>query len=189
MRRTNTLLFHTEQTRRSHDWQERIAVAIRNGLIAEAQEDTPRFNELLHRSYSDLKCSVNLQGSPLPDLAAVKNELQIALIGGQLMITKVNSDKDIDQLLDQDGQLKLRTPYNLFIGGQILDRGITISNLIGFYYGRNPKKAQQDIVLQHSRMYGRGPWTILPSRDSTRTKCLPGYAKHSWIRCGTARRV
>lgn len=42
----------------------------------------------------------------------------------------------------------------MFIGGQILDRGITIANLIGFYYGRNPKKFQQDTVLQHSRMYG-----------------------------------
>ena len=51
-------------------------------------------------------------------------------------------------------QLKLRTPFNMFIGGQILDRGITISNLIGFYYGRNPNRFQQDTVLQHSRMYG-----------------------------------
>ena len=147
-------LFHTEQARKSHDWQERIAVAIRDSLIAEAQEDTPRFNELLHRSYSDLKRSVNLEGSPLPTLAEVKTELAAALTGGQLMITKVNSEGDIEQLLDQDGQLKLRTPYNLFIGGQILDRGITINNLIGFYYGRNPKKFQQDTVLQHSRMYG-----------------------------------
>ena len=50
--------------------------------------------------------------------------------------------------------MKLRTPFNIFIGGQILDRGITISNLIGFYYGRTPQKMQQDTVLQHSRMYG-----------------------------------
>jgi len=40
------------------------------------------------------------------------------------------------------------------VTGQILDRGITISNLIGFYYGRNPNRFQQDTVLQHSRMYG-----------------------------------
>jgi len=46
---------------------------------------------------------------------------------------------------------------NLFIGGQILDRGVTIRNLIGFYYGRNPQKYQQDTVLQHSRMYGARP--------------------------------
>jgi hypothetical protein len=70
------------------------------------------------------------------------------------MITKVNSDKAIKELLADDGQLKLRTPLNMFIGGQILDRGITINNLIAFYYGRSPKKFQQDTVLQHSRMYG-----------------------------------
>ena len=66
------------------------------------------------------------------------------------LITKVNSDTEIKKLLAEDGQLKLRTPFNIFIGGQILDRGITISNLIAFYDGRNPNRFQQDTVLQHS---------------------------------------
>jgi hypothetical protein len=92
---------------------------------------------------------------------AVKTEVLTALVGGQIMITRVNSDKEIEELLDSNGQLKLRTPYNMFIGGQILDRGITISNLIGFYYGRNPKRFQQDTVLQHSRMYGVRPMADL----------------------------
>jgi hypothetical protein len=73
------------------------------------------------------------------------------------MITKVNSEQEIAQLLDDQGQLKLRTPLNIFIGGQILDRGITIANLIGFFYGRRPNKFQQDTVLQHSRMFGFRP--------------------------------
>ena len=60
-------------------------------------------------------------------------------------------------MLDESGQLKLRTPFNIFIGGQILDRGLTIANLIGFFYGRSPKRFQQDTVLQHSRMYGVRP--------------------------------
>jgi hypothetical protein len=58
-------------------------------------------------------------------------------------------------LLDAEtAELKLRTQANLFIGGSILDRGITVPNLISFYYGRNPKRMQADTVLQHSRMYG-----------------------------------
>jgi hypothetical protein len=69
----------------------------------------------------------------------------------------VNSDEAVKELLTDDGQLRLRTPLNMFIGGQILDRGITINNLIAFYYGRSPKKFQQDTVLQHSRMYGARP--------------------------------
>ena len=80
-----------------------------------------------------------------------------SLVDGHLMITTVNSNREIEELLDDDGQLKLRTPLNLYIGGQILDRGITIRNLIGFYYGRNPQNFQQDTVLQHARMCGARP--------------------------------
>ena len=71
-----------------------------------------------------------------------------------MLVTKVNSDEEVLAMLDRSGQLHLQAPMNIFIGGQILDRGITIANMIGFYYGRNPKKFQQDTVLQHSRMYG-----------------------------------
>ncbi|MDA1315574.1 MAG: hypothetical protein O2968_19775 [Acidobacteria bacterium] len=149
-----SFLIHTEQRRESHEWQETVATAIRDALIREARKDTPRFNGLLQSAYSDLKRSIVLEGSSLPSFDDVKFEAVGALTDGQLMITKVNSDKDIHELLDDNGQLKLRTPLNMFIGGQILDRGITINNLIAFYYGRNPKRFQQDTVLQHSRMYG-----------------------------------
>jgi hypothetical protein len=74
----------------------------------------------------------------------------MALSGGHITITKVKSDDDVASLLDSTGQLKLRTPLNIFIGGQVLDRGVTLANLIAFYYGRRPNKFQQDTVLQHS---------------------------------------
>jgi hypothetical protein len=149
-----SFLFHTEQARESHAWQERVATAIKMALIEEATADTPRFNGLLQSAYTDLQRSLKLEGSYLPNFETVKAAAVSALTGGELMITKVNSDKAVKELLADDGQLKLRTPLNMFIGGQILDRGITINNLIAFYYGRNPKKSQQDTVLQHSRMYG-----------------------------------
>jgi hypothetical protein len=149
-----SFLFHTEQARESHAWQESVATAIKNALIEEAKSDSPRFNGLLHSAYTDLQRSIKLEGSFLPSFEAVKAESVSALTGGELMITKVNSDKAVKELLADDGQLRLRTPLNMFIGGQILDRGITINNLIAFYYGRSPKKFQQDTVLQHSRMYG-----------------------------------
>ena len=149
-----SFLIHTEQARESHEWQEKIAAAIRNALDDEAKRDTPRFNALLASAYRDLEASIKLDGGNVPSLAEVKTQVVAALSGGQLMITKVNSDKAVKELLADDGQLRLRTPLNIFIGGQILDRGITINNLIAFYYGRSPKKFQQDTVLQHSRMYG-----------------------------------
>src|SRR5205807_8222945 len=130
-----SFLFHTEQTRKSHEWQEKVAMAIRDALVREAKEDTPRFNGLLQIAYTDLGRSVKLEGSALPSFGDVKAAVVKALTGGELMITKVNSDGEIKALLDDEGQLRLRNPFNMFIGGQILDRGITINNLIGFYYG------------------------------------------------------
>ena len=50
--------------------------------------------------------------------------------------------------------MELDTDANIFIGGNILDRGITIKNMLCFFYGRNPRNFQQDTVLQHARMYG-----------------------------------
>jgi hypothetical protein len=149
-----SFLFHTEQSRNSHEWQERVVGAIRDSLVDQARADSPLFNELLRAAYIDLQRSIELEGVSLPKLEDTKKAVVESLDSGQLMITKVNSDKDIKELLADDGQLKLRTPFNMFIGGQILDRGITVSNLIGFYYGRNPNRFQQDTVLQHSRMYG-----------------------------------
>jgi Z1 domain-containing protein/type III restriction/modification enzyme restriction subunit len=149
-----SFLFHTEQARSSHEWQVRVASAIRDALVDQARVDSPLFNELLRTAYSDLRRSIALDNLKLPVFEDVKTAVIDSLLTGQLMITKVNSDNEIKNLLASDGQLKLRTPFNMFIGGQILDRGITINNLIAFYYGRNPNRFQQDTVLQHSRMYG-----------------------------------
>ncbi len=129
-------------------------MAIRDALVDQARADSPLFHELVRAAYVDLRRSIELEGVSLPSLEDVTKAVVESLETGQLMITKVNSDNDVKKLLADDGQLKLRTPFNMFIGGQILDRGITISNLIGFYYGRNPNRFQQDTVLQHSRMYG-----------------------------------
>lgn len=48
-------------------------------------------------------------------------------------IKEVNSDKDIEKLLDANtGELKLENSLTIFVGGQVLDRGITIPSLISF---------------------------------------------------------
>lgn len=53
-----------------------------------------------------------------------------------------------------DEDVMVKSPYNLFVGGNKLGRGVTIKNLLVSYYGRNPKRPQADTVLQHARMYG-----------------------------------
>src|SRR4029078_564968 len=55
---------------------------------------------------------------------------------------------------ETDEDVAVRSPYNLFVGGNKLGRGVTIKNLLVSYYGRHPKRPQADTVLQHARMYG-----------------------------------
>ncbi len=55
---------------------------------------------------------------------------------------------------ETDEDVAVRAPYNLFVGGNKLGRGVTIKNLLVSYYGRHPKRPQADTVLQHARMYG-----------------------------------
>lgn len=53
-----------------------------------------------------------------------------------------------------DEDVAVKSPYNLFVGGNKLGRGVTIKNLLVSYYGRSPRTPQADTVLQHARMYG-----------------------------------
>jgi len=149
---------HCEISRKSHEWQAEIIKELVKKLASVAREKRTIIEKFIEKSYQDLKKSLNkLEIPELPTLYEVKEESIKALLEEKIIIVVVNSDKDVEELLDNNGQLKLRNPMNIFIGGQILDRGVTISNLIGFYYGRKPKRFQQDTVLQHSRMYGARP--------------------------------
>ena len=149
-----SFVVHTERQKDSHAWQERVVRAIRDSLIRSVNTNADLLKKLIRDAYNDLSKSVGLLSKSVPDVSEVTDEVIRALKKDSLIIIVVNSDKEAAQLLDDKGQLKLTTPINIFIGGQILDRGITIDNLIGFYYGRRPKKYQQDTVLQHSRMFG-----------------------------------
>ena len=64
----------------------------------------------------------------------------------ELRVKLVNGETDED--------VAVESPYNLFVGGNKLGRGVTIKNLLVSYYGRNPRSPQADTVLQHARMYG-----------------------------------
>jgi hypothetical protein len=70
----------------------------------------------------------------------------IAFFSPGINVRLVNGETDED--------VAVRSPYNLFVGGNKLGRGVTIKNLLVSYYGRNPRKPQADTVLQHARMYG-----------------------------------
>lgn len=149
-----SFLVHSESGKTAHDWQEKLINGIIDKLKLEALNDSEIFRCLINTSYEDLSKSLILDKQNVPNFEDVIEQVKIALTEGYITVTKVNSEQNVINMLDDTGQLKLRSPLHIFIGGQVLDRGITLSNLIAFYYGRRPSKYQQDTVLQHSRMYG-----------------------------------
>lgn len=149
---------HSEIHRNSHGWQLEIIRALITDLAKIAKDSPQSLNTLVQESYDDVKKSIEkIDTLTMPPIDDVMGGIIKSLVDEHIMVTTVNSDKEVEELLDSEGQLKLRNPMNIFIGGQILDRGVTVNNLIGFYYGRKPKRFQQDTVLQHSRMYGARP--------------------------------
>ena len=82
-----------------------------------------------------------LKDSPFPDLLGA-----IEFFSRGIAVKLVNGETDED--------VAVKSPYNLFVGGNKLGRGVTIKNLLVSYYGRNPRSPQADTVLQHARMYG-----------------------------------
>ncbi|MCC0706475.1 Z1 domain-containing protein [Clostridioides sp. ES-S-0190-01] len=147
-----SLIIHTEIAKNSHTRQENIITLVEK-LKELINNDKETLDELILESLADLSGSIEAYGFDSIDEEILKSEVYTA-ISERITISVVNSENEVKDMLDERGQLELRTPLNIFVGGQILDRGITISNLLGFVYGRRPQKMQQDTVLQHARMFG-----------------------------------
>jgi hypothetical protein len=150
--RNYSFVIHTEQKKGAHAWQEQVVRRLVDDLRSAAEYQAPLFERLMREAYDEFQPSIEADDQvPIP----YESALEASRDGlDSMTVQVVNSEQQSDSLLDQKGQLHLRNMLNVFIGGQILDRGLTIENMIGFYYGRNPQKFQQDTVLQHSRMYG-----------------------------------
>lgn len=156
-------LIHVEVAKKNHQWQKELVDAIISEIHKEFTNERisdMRIITILDKAYEDYSLSnqkgrnENLISVDIPSKDKVIECMREIFKTVDYNISVVNSDDDVSTMLNEEGQLKLSHTVNIFIGGSILDRGITISNMLCFFYGRNPKKFQQDTVLQHARMYG-----------------------------------
>lgn len=148
------MVIHNDITRAAHAWQDQVIDWIFQAIVTAAETHPGQLRPLFDAAMMDLESSIIADGGKTPPQDELFDAFIDALQSDDVAVEKVNSDTDVMALLDANAELKLRTPYNIWVGGNILDRGITIPNLLSFYYGRNPKTMQADTVLQHSRMYG-----------------------------------
>lgn len=162
-----SFVVHTDVSKKTHKWQRSLLEKLVEKVKEVLKDDPARLDTLVSEAYEGIVESLmifqreNPSAPPTPSLADTIQEVRKTF--EYLHVAVVNSDNDVESLLDtRNGQLKLTSPYTIFVGGLILDRGLTIENMIGFFYGRNPQRFQQDTVLQHSRMYGARSRDDLP---------------------------
>lgn len=153
-RQKYAMIIHNDTQKAAHSWQNQVIDWIFEAIIEAAEKRPKILRPLFDEAFDDLEVSVRADRGRMPKRDVTFDAFIEALRSEEVVVEKVNSDADVMNLLDEKAELKLRTPFNIYVGGNILDRGITIPNLIAFYYGRNPKTMQADTVLQHSRMYG-----------------------------------
>lgn len=162
----SSAVIHVEVDKRNHQWQHKVIKGllehIKAVILNDDQSDL-RVWRAVDDAYADFEESnrkgreeglVTFVVPERDEVLAVMREIFECKTKGY-MLQMVNSDEEMAALLDSDtGELELKSTANVFIGGNILDRGVTIKNMLCFFYGRNPKTFQQDTVLQHARMYG-----------------------------------
>ena len=160
----SSFIAHVQIAKKAHKWQSELMVALLDHLgkhvFCDNHDDTS-FDKLTAEIYDDFVRTREsgvaeglLDEDVIPSLEEVVGRIRRLFGTAAIHVQIVNSDEDVANLLDASGQLELRHEANIFVGGSILDRGLTIENLIGFVYGRSPQRMQMDAVLQHARMYG-----------------------------------
>lgn len=168
----SSALIHVDIDKDKHGWQKKLVTEtlakIRKAFVDESREDM-RICQAMDIVWDDFvesnrkgREAVDEEGNPKPLITVELPEKDTVIAWVKKMFVEemyavkvVNSDEDVTSMLNNDGELDLADGVaNIFIGGNILDRGITIKNMLCFFYGRNPGTAQQDTVIQHARMYG-----------------------------------
>lgn len=111
-------------------------------LARDLKNRTPKVVQRLKAAFDDLaETHSDLAKSDFNELLGA-----IEFLAPGISVKLVNGETDED--------VAVRSPFNLFVGGNKLGRGVTIKNLLVSYYGRHPRTPQADTVLQHARMYG-----------------------------------
>lgn len=135
-------LCHVSTRKNDHNHIVDLLRKYKTDLATELKSKERKTVDRLRVAYDDL-ASTNLQ---LASTSFDKLLEAIEFFSPGIAVKLVNGETDED--------VAVRSPYNLFVGGNKLGRGVTIKNLLVSYYGRNPKNPQADTVLQHARMYG-----------------------------------
>ncbi|HJR74295.1 MAG TPA: Z1 domain-containing protein [Luteimonas sp.] len=138
----SAFLCHVSTLKADHNHIVRLLREYKTALPKGLRQSNPVILKRLRDAYDDLsRTHEELRRFSFEEIVE-----KIEFLSPGIHVKLVNGETDED--------VALHSPYNLFVGGNKLGRGVTIKNLLVSYYGRNPKRPQADTVLQHARMYG-----------------------------------
>ncbi|AAQ00318.1 DNA helicase [Prochlorococcus marinus subsp. marinus str. CCMP1375] len=140
-----SMLIHTAGRIRDHEDDKKV---IDNLLYKLSNKDEKRINEM-----------IELAKEIFPDFPDedIKDIISFALnYIGKNQVLIINSGNDSGNVM------RACQPQALFtfaIGGNIVSRGLTFSNLLSFFFSRGVKgKMQQNTYIQRARMFGSRPY-------------------------------
>lgn len=96
------MIVHVETSRSAHSWQHTVAGEIIEGLGAAVRSSAPIFGILVNGAIKDLQRSVDAEGLVMPDGSAIISMVKDAFQKGAVVTEKVNSDNDVEALLDEN---------------------------------------------------------------------------------------
>ena len=138
----SAFLCHVSTKTSDHSHIENLLRKYKLDLRSGLSSNNAKIIERLRSSFSDL--AKTHDGISNSSFQKIIEEIQFLSSGIQVKLVNGETDESV----------ALHAPYNLFVGGNKLGRGVTIKNLLVSYYGRHPRTPQADTVLQHARMYG-----------------------------------
>ncbi|MEI7830690.1 MAG: Z1 domain-containing protein [Prolixibacteraceae bacterium] len=165
-----TAMIHTSTQQDNHDYQLDLVCSYLRSCLEVVQHNNNNQRDLLKlklKAYFEttILASFNLlDKDSCSDHMKILDQMNFDLIFDcycEILLSEsvnayvINSNQQISARIDTEtGELKRDVLATIYIGGQSLDRGITLQRMVGFFYGRDPKTAQLDTTLQHARLYG-----------------------------------
>lgn len=138
--KSQNFLCHTSHKKSEHDKLYELVANFTRTLADELDPLGGRSEALVRWAYAELKKTLKFP----PPLEEIVEDIVDRLPRRKVRV--VNSEgKSGDEV---------RGAPNFIVGGNIVGRGLTISNLLVTYYLRKPKVSQMDTMLQHARMFG-----------------------------------
>jgi hypothetical protein len=104
------LVQHAE--RANHGWQQLVATNLSEAFEEAAESDDPRLKAIVKQAYNDLIRSVEADGGYMLPFAEAYKAVKTLITGGELNIQRVNSDVELEPILDPEHPSSRTAPFS-----------------------------------------------------------------------------